>query len=154
MTQKIRKFKSKTRTRLASDFGMGLGAKVLEAAALVKKAKLPHFKVGDEVRVHVKIMESGKERIQAYEAVVIALYNREGGKSFTVRKMSHGVGVERIFLEGSPKLAKLEIVAPGNVRRAKLYYLRGLEGKKARIDKDIERHTEVGADGTETAPAA
>ncbi len=133
---------------------MGLDAKVREAESiLVKKTKLPHFRVGDEVRVHVKIVESGKERTQAYDGVVIARYNREGGKSFTVRKISHGVGVERIFMEGSPKVAKLEIVAPGNVRRAKLFYLRGLEGKKARINKDISRHLEVGADGSEPTPA-
>jgi large subunit ribosomal protein L19 len=132
---------------------MGLSAKVAQAEALVNKTKLPHFKVGDSVRVHVKIIESGKERVQSYEGVVMARQNRQGGKSFTVRKMSHGVGVERIFMEASPKVSKLEIVAPGSVRRAKLYYLRGLEGKKARIEKDIERHSEVGNDGSVAAAA-
>lgn len=88
--------------------------------------------------MHVRIKEGEKERIQIYEGVVIAQSNRGVNRSFTVRKISHGVGVERIFLESSPKIAKLEIVQQGRVRRAKLYYLRGLEGKAARIEREVE----------------
>ncbi len=113
-----------------------------DRVALVEKSTmrkdLPDFGPGDTVRVHVRIKEGEKERIQAFEGVVIARSNRGGSKSFIVRKVSHGVGVERIFLETSPKVAKVEIVQRGAVRRAKLYYLRGLEGKAARIDREVE----------------
>ncbi|MEK6578242.1 MAG: 50S ribosomal protein L19 [Bdellovibrionota bacterium] len=99
---------------------------------------LPEFKSGDTVKVHVKIKEGEKERIQIYEGVVIARSNRGAGKSFTVRKMSHGVGVERMFLASSPKVAKIEVAEVGRVRRSKLYYLRALEGKAARIDRELD----------------
>ncbi|MBI2712083.1 MAG: 50S ribosomal protein L19 [Bdellovibrio sp.] len=102
------------------------------------RTDLPAFKAGDTVQVHVRIKEGEKERIQIYEGVVIAMGNRGASRSFTVRKMSHGVGVERVFLESSPKVAKLEIVQEGKVRRAKLYYLRNLEGKAARIERSVE----------------
>lgn len=93
----------------------------------------PSFKAGDSVRVHVKIKEGDKERIQVYEGVVIRIRNSGAGSSFTVRKVSYGVGVERIFPFSCPSIAKIELVSSGRVRRAKLYYLRGLSGKKARI---------------------
>jgi large subunit ribosomal protein L19 len=102
------------------------------------RTDLPNFNPGDTVRVHVRIKEGEKERLQGYEGVVIARSNKGASKSFTVRKSSHGVGVERVFLESSPKVAKLEIVQEGRVRRAKLYYLRALEGKAARIEREIE----------------
>ncbi len=102
------------------------------------RTDFPQYDSGDTVRVHVRIKEGEKERIQIYEGVVIAQSNRGINRSFTVRKISHGVGVERIFLESSPKIAKLEIVQQGRVRRAKLYYLRGLEGKAARIEREVE----------------
>lgn len=98
----------------------------------------PQYSPGDTLRVHVRIKEGEKERIQAFEGVVISKSNKGIGKSFTVRKISHGVGVERIFLESSPKVAKLEVVQQGKVRRSKLYYLRGLEGKAARIERNVE----------------
>ncbi|MCM2279373.1 MAG: 50S ribosomal protein L19 [Oligoflexia bacterium] len=100
------------------------------------RADLPDFKAGDTVRVQVRIKEGEKERIQAYEGIVIAKNNKGASKSFTVRKISHGVGVERTFLESSPKVAKLEIVQTGKVRRAKLYYLRELEGKAAKVERE------------------
>jgi large subunit ribosomal protein L19 len=94
---------------------------------------LPDFRPGDTVRVHVKVVEGTRERIQVFEGVVI---KRRGGgvsETFTVRKISYGVGVERTFPVHSPRIAKLEVVRRGKVRRAKLYYLRGLRGKAARI---------------------
>lgn len=97
------------------------------------RTDLPDFRPGDTVRVHVNIKEGDKERIQVYEGAVI---RRSGGgirETFTVRKISYGVGVERTFPVHSPKIAKIEVVVLGNVRRAKLYYLRDLRGKAARI---------------------
>lgn len=117
---------------------LGLAAKLNLVEKSVKGADLPDFKAGDLVRVHVKIKEGEKERIQVYEGTVIARQNRGAGRSFIVRKMSHGVGVERIFMENSPKVAKLEVMTKGSVRRAKLYYIRELEGKAAKIDREVE----------------
>jgi large subunit ribosomal protein L19 len=97
------------------------------------KTDLPEFRSGDTVRVHVNIVEGSRERIQVYEGVVI---KRRGGgisETFTVRKVSYGVGVERTFPVHTPKVAKLEVIRQGRVRRAKLYYLRNLRGKAARI---------------------
>jgi large subunit ribosomal protein L19 len=102
------------------------------------RTDLPAFRPGDTVRVHVKVIEGTRERIQLFEGVVI---KRRGGgisETFTVRKVSYGVGVERTFPVHTPKIAKLEIIRHGKVRRAKLYYLRNLRGKKARI-KEIRR---------------
>lgn len=118
--------------------GKGLAERIAAVEKSLAKAELPQFKAGDTVRVHVRIKEGDKERIQAYEGVVIARGNHGAHKSFTVRKMSHGVGVERIFLETSPKVAKIDVVQEGRVRRAKLYYLRGLEGKAAKIEREVE----------------
>ncbi|MDR6124201.1 large subunit ribosomal protein L19 [Bacillus sp. SLBN-46] len=97
------------------------------------RSDLPAFRPGDTVRVHVKVIEGTRERIQLFEGVVI---KRRGGgisETFTVRKVSYGVGVERTFPVHTPKIAKLEVIRRGKVRRAKLYYLRNLRGKKARI---------------------
>jgi large subunit ribosomal protein L19 len=97
------------------------------------RTDLPEFRPGDTVRVHVKVVEGNRERIQIFEGVVI---KRRGGgisETFTVRKVSYGVGVERTFPVHTPKIAKLEVVRRGKVRRAKLYYLRNLRGKAARI---------------------
>ena len=97
------------------------------------KSDLPNFRPGDTVKVHVKVVEGTRERIQVFEGVVI---KRRGGgisETFTVRKISYGVGVERTFPVHSPKVAKLEVARRGKVRRAKLYYLRALRGKAARI---------------------
>ena len=98
---------------------------------------LPPFRPGDTVRVHVKIREGDKERTQVFEGVVIR--RRKGGASasFTVRKISYGVGVERVFPVASPSVTKVEIKARGHVRRARLYYLRELSGKKARLRSKV-----------------
>ena len=99
------------------------------------KAGLPAFRSGDTVKVHVRVVEGEKERIQVFQGVVIA--RRGGGtrETFTVRKISGGIGVERIFPLHSPVLDKIEVVRKGKVRRAKLYYLRDLRGKAARIEE-------------------
>ena len=97
------------------------------------RTDLPEFRPGDTVRVHVKVVEGTRERVQLYEGVVI---KRRGGgisSTFTVRKISYGVGVERTFPVHTPKIAQLEVLRRGKVRRAKLYYLRDLRGKAARI---------------------
>jgi large subunit ribosomal protein L19 len=93
----------------------------------------PAFAPGDTVKVHVKIKEGEKERIQVFQGVVISRHNGASNASFTVRKVSYGVGVERIFPLHSPALDKIEVVTHGRVRRAKIYYLRKLRGKAARI---------------------
>jgi len=105
---------------------------------------LPDFRPGDTVRVHVRVAEAGRERIQVFQGVVI---RRQGGglrETFTVRKISFGVGVERTFPLHSPTVARIEIVSRGRVRRAKLYYLRELRGKRARIR---ERREPIAAAG-------
>jgi len=94
---------------------------------------LPPFRPGDTVRVHVNIREGDKERIQVFEGVVTRRRGAGAGASFTVRKISYGVGVERIFPVASPAVRKIEIKSRGHVRRARLYYLRELRGKKARL---------------------
>lgn len=104
------------------------------------RSDVPDFRAGDTVRVHVRVVEGSKERIQLFQGVVIA--RRGGGtrETFTVRKISSGIGVERIFPLHSPTLEKIEVARRGKVRRAKLYYLRDLRGKAARI---VERREDV-----------
>jgi large subunit ribosomal protein L19 len=97
------------------------------------RGDLPPFRPGDTVRVHVNIREGDKERIQVFEGVVTRRRGAGAGASFTVRKISYGVGVERIFPVASPAVRKIEIKSRGHVRRARLYYLRDLRGKKARL---------------------
>jgi large subunit ribosomal protein L19 len=103
------------------------------------KSELDQFKVGDTVKVHFKIVEGKNERIQIYEGLVIAMKNSRVGKTFTVRKNSYGVGVERVFPIHSPRIARVELVRPGKVRRAKLYYIREKIGKSAKIKELIIR---------------
>lgn len=98
-----------------------------------KKSNLPAIQPGDTIRVHVKIKEGDKERVQAFEGTVIAQHNSGIGETITVRKISFGHGVERIFPIHAPVIDKIELVRTGKVRRAKLYYLRGLRGKAARL---------------------
>ena len=103
---------------------------------------VPEFAPGDTVRIHVKVKEGTRERVQLFEGVCIARKNRGVNSSFTVRKISHGEGVERVFPLYSPRIAKIEIAKRGAVRRAKLYYLRGRRGKSARIrEKRDDRAT-------------
>lgn len=97
------------------------------------KAELPKFRAGDTVRVNVKIFEGNKERIQAFEGVCIRRHNSGTSSTFTVRKMSSNIGVERIFPLHSPVIASIELVREGRVRQARIYYLRKLRGKAARI---------------------
>lgn len=97
------------------------------------RSDIPEFRPGDTVRVHVRVVEGSRERVQVFQGVVIGRQNGGLRETFTVRKISFGVGVERTFPVHSPSIAKLEIVSRGHVRRAKLYYLRELRGKKARI---------------------
>ena len=97
------------------------------------KQNLPEFRAGDTVRVQVRIVEGTRERVQAFEGIVIASSGSGGRRTFTVRKVSYGVGVERIFPLHSPKLDAIEVVRRGQVRRAKLFYLRKLRGRAARI---------------------
>jgi large subunit ribosomal protein L19 len=106
------------------------------------KKDLPAFRAGDTVRVHVKIKEGDKERVQVFEGVVISLRRAASHSTFTVRKISFGHGVERIFPLHSPVIDKIEVTRPGRVRRAKLYYLRGLRGKAARVrSAQVEQET-------------
>jgi large subunit ribosomal protein L19 len=97
------------------------------------RSDIPEFRPGDTVKVHVRVVEGSRERVQVFQGVVIRRQNGGLRETFTVRKISFGVGVERTFPIHSPSIAKLEIVSYGDVRRAKLYYLRDLRGKKARI---------------------
>jgi large subunit ribosomal protein L19 len=107
------------------------------AEQLVEKNNLPDFKAGDTVTVHFKIKEGEKERIQQFQGVVIQRKGTGVTKTFTVRKMSNGVGVERIFPDNSPFVDKVEINKRGVVRRARIFYIRELKGKKARIKEKI-----------------
>ena len=100
---------------------------------LKDSANIPDFRPGDTVRVHAKVVEGDRERIQAFEGVVIRIRRRGIGSTFTVRRVSHGVGVERTFPYYSPLIEKVQVVRVGRVRRAKLYYLRQRVGKAARI---------------------
>ena len=97
------------------------------------RTDIPDFRPGDTVRVHAKVVEGTRERIQMFEGVVIARKNSGINETYTVRKISNGVGVERIFPVHTPRVEQIEVIRHGKVRRAKLYYLRALTGKKARI---------------------
>ena len=99
------------------------------------KSELPDFGPGDTVQVHAKVVEGDKERIQVFEGVVIKRKGKGIDATFTVRKISEGIGVERIFPLHSPRIAEIKRLRAGKVRRAKLYYLRGLRGKAARIEE-------------------
>jgi large subunit ribosomal protein L19 len=109
--------------------------------------KLPDFGPGDTVIVNVKVKEGNRERVQAYEGVVIGKKNGGLNSSFTVRKISHGYGVERVFQTHSPAIDSVEVKRRGAVRAGKLYYLRNLEGKKARIKEDLSAHAKARQEG-------
>ena len=116
-----------------------------EEIARVSKGKdIPNFQPGDTVRVNVRVVEGTRERLQAYEGVCIARGGMGLNQSFTVRKISYGEGVERVFPLYSPVVADIKVVRRGKVRRAKLYYLRDLRGKKARISERTDHHREGG----------
>jgi large subunit ribosomal protein L19 len=107
----------------------------LDRAAVGKK-KLPDFQTGDTVGVYVKVKEGEKERVQLYQGIVIKVQGSGAGRSFTVRKMASGVGVERTFPLLSPVIDRLEVISRGKVRRARLFYLRGLKGRSARLEAE------------------
>jgi len=114
-------------------------ANVIEKAVASKNTKktFPKFRAGDTVEVHVLVKEGEKERTQLYKGVVIKLKGTGVSRSFTVRKISDGVGVERTFPFGSPIVEKIQVISTGKVRRAKLYYLRGLQGKAAKLQSEL-----------------
>jgi large subunit ribosomal protein L19 len=119
---------------------------IADIEARYVRKDLPPFRAGDTVRVHTKIKEGDKERIQVFEGVVIRHHRGDARATFTVRKVSYGVGVERIFPVHSPRIDKVEVTGHGEVRRARLYYLRDLQGKAARL------HQASGGEGA-AAPA-
>ncbi|MFS3128727.1 50S ribosomal protein L19 [Nocardioides sp. Bht2] len=104
----------------------------------IKRDDVPEFRAGDTVKVHVKVIEGSRSRVQVFQGVVIRVHGSGIGRTFTVRKVSFGVGVERTFPLHSPIFEKIEIVTRGDVRRAKLYYLRNLRGKAAKIKERRE----------------
>ena len=108
--------------------------KIVQQEYQEARQKHPHFKAGDTINVHVKIREGNKERVQQFQGTVIQRKNSNtNGETFTVRKVSNGVGVERIFPLLSPSIEKIDVIREGKVRRARIYYLRGRQGKAARI---------------------
>ena len=126
--------------------------RAIEASQM--KQEPENFKAGDTVKVHFKIIEGKTERIQVFEGLVIAIKNSRSGKSFTVRKNSYGVGVERVFPFHSPRIAKVEMVRPGKVRRAKLYYIRDKIGKGAKIKELIVSQKKSARKAEKTTAAA
>ncbi|HNZ37114.1 MAG: 50S ribosomal protein L19 [Candidatus Marinimicrobia bacterium] len=113
--------------------------KLTAAVADQFRTDIPEFKPGDTVAVEVKIIEGDKERLQTFQGVVIARHGSGISETFTVRKISNGIGVERIFPLHSPKISKIKRISVGKVRRAKLYYLRGLRGKASKIEESNRR---------------
>ncbi|MDY0030082.1 MAG: 50S ribosomal protein L19 [Pseudobdellovibrionaceae bacterium] len=109
-----------------------------QVAKLTEGKNIPEFAPGDTVKVNVRIVEGNRERVQAYEGVCIARGGHGVNASFTVRKISYGEGVERVFPLLSPRIESIELIRRGSVRRAKLYYLRNLRGKKARITEKVD----------------
>lgn len=114
---------------------------------------LPEFGPGDTLAVQVKVIEGDKERLQTFEGIVIQKKGSGIQETFTVRKISNGIGVERIFLKHSPRIAQIEVLKKGRVRRAKLYYLRGRKGKHARVAEKVEIPTSENQTGTDTPSA-
>jgi large subunit ribosomal protein L19 len=120
--------------------------------SLRTKKDRPAFRVGDTVRVHVKIKEGEKERVQIFEGVVIKRRGSGAGASFTVRKLSYGIGVERVFPTESPVVDKIEVAQRGRVRRARLFYLRKKQGKASQVEEALDNGTEQSTDNV-AAPA-
>ena len=125
-----------------------------QVARLRADRPVPEFRPGDTVRVNVKVIEGTRERVQAFEGVCIARRNRGLNSSFTVRKISYGEGVERVFPLYSPRIDGIDVVRRGRVRRAKLYYLRGRTGKSARIMERRDDRPAKAAAQAKAAPAA
>jgi large subunit ribosomal protein L19 len=134
---------------------------VIESIERAQLRKVPRFKAGDTVRVHFQVIEGSRRRVQVYEGIVLKRQGSGARESFTVRKQSFGVGVERTFPLHSPKIEKIEVAAIGDVNRAKLYYLRGRVGKKARVREkrygagsQVEQPVEVTPEAVEEEPEA
>ena len=121
---------------------------------LTGERPVPEFRAGDTLRVNVRVIEGNRERVQAFEGVCIARRNRGMNSSFTVRKISYGEGVERVFPLYSPRIDSIQVVRKGKVRRAKLYYLRALRGKAARITERRDDRPGAAAAGVVSAAAA
>ena len=136
MTQKLIKRKNKRKSRHTSP--RSLSELVNKVKLMEKKKEFPSFKAGDTISVSLKIKEGEKQRLQTFEGIVISEKNKLKHSSFTVRKISHDVGVERIFTESSPTIENIKLIQKGRVRRSKIYYLRKLSGKAARIEKDFK----------------
>ena len=115
--------------------------KVVESQQM--KENLDEFRIGDTVKVHFKIIEGANERVQIFEGLVIAIKNSGVRKTFTVRKLSYGVGVERVFPLHSPRIQKIELVRRGRIRRSKLYYIRKRVGKAAKVQELIKKKTKA-----------
>jgi large subunit ribosomal protein L19 len=129
-------------------------SKVIESIERAQiRADIPRFKAGDTVRVHFKVIEGQRARIQVFEGIVLKRQGAGARESFTVRKQSFGVGVERTFPLHSPKIDKIEVAAIGDVNRAKLYYLRGKVGRKARV-RELRQDGARGARAAESSEAA
>ncbi len=111
---------------------------IVELGNAAKRTDVPDFRAGDTIKVHVKVIEGSRSRVQVFQGVVIRVHGSGIGRTFTVRKVSFGVGVERTFPLHSPIFEEIEVVTRGDVRRAKLYYLRNLRGKKAKIKERRE----------------
>jgi large subunit ribosomal protein L19 len=136
---------------------MDIIAQLNKETIAARAAVVPEFAAGDTLRVHVKVKEGDKTRVQAFEGLCIARHNKSVGSSFTVRKLSFGEGVERVFPLYSPVIEKIDVVRRGEVRRAKLYYLRGLTGKAARIAEKARKlvpTTGAAATAAEAVPEA
>ena len=134
---------------------------IIESIERAQLRKVPRFKAGDTLRVHFQVIEGQRRRVQVYEGVVLKRQGSGVRETFTVRKQSFGVGVERTFPVHSPKIEKIDVVAIGDVNRAKLYYLRGRVGKKARVREKrygagstLPQAVETTLEATEDAPAA
>jgi len=125
-----------------------------QIAQLAERRPIPEFGPGDTVRVSVKVVEGTRERVQAFEGVCIARKNRGINSAFTVRKISYGEGVERVFPLYSPQITEIEVMRRGRVRRAKLYYLRGRTGKAARITERRDEPSAKSAKAAKGAPGA
>jgi large subunit ribosomal protein L19 len=136
-------------------------SKIIESIERAQMRKVPRFKAGDTVRVHFQVIEGQRRRVQVYEGIVLKRQGSGARETFTVRKQSFGIGVERTFPVHSPKIEKIDVVAIGDVNRAKLYYLRGRVGKKARVREKrygagstLPQAVEPSLEATEDAPAA
>jgi large subunit ribosomal protein L19 len=128
-------------------------SKVIESLERAQLRDIPQFKAGDTVRVHFKVIEGQRQRIQVFEGIVIKRQGAGARETFTVRKQSFGVGVERTFPLHSPKIERIEVAAVGDVNRAKLYYLRGKLGRKARV-RELRQDRPRGAQASQPAAEA